>query len=725
MPEKHGPTDKDVNPSRIPAEKDVSFSPTSESKSEEKIILEKKEKSEEGPTIPGEAGLVNTWEEESASETTKPEETVLMPKVKEEGPKEENKEVEESKEEEKKDGEAPTEEGKEGETKEDGEKKEGEEPKEGEKEEEAEEGEKKGEGEETKVEEEQKEALKPLTEAEKEAMEKYGTVEKIMELAAKAEKERAEAKNPRLFGKIKQWLDDPDHPNRKYIKIAAKVIGGAAAIGISGVLGGAPALAFAPALFGFGVKGVVSGVMEGFYCPSENNHYSKVKLAEDDWKNNVANMTAEMGSLEQQLSDGKISKNEHAEALLNLVRVASEKQQGVIESQKEYEALKSRHNKIRAVVSSVAGIGAGLLAGFPMGMQDFDHDHVRHMVQWGLRGPSFSYSTAANFAKSAFSPHFTTFWADGGLNMGQGYLIGNAAGNGMPLLGSLGFFGALGGLAASAAGRYFAENRRQGRFDKVTTEQEKTTLLDSVRQEWENFKETEIDGEKVVDDENKLSDILNLPIASKEEIAAFEAQISDLSSKERENIRRLVGQSIRNTEDDEISENFNDKADIIRRVIRTGPVAAETEETVETNEQGEAAPEESAVEVEEPQTTEAVDEVTTTENDESAIPKEEEQQERTAEGNSEVGVASAESGERSDEEEDSIIFRKVLSQNYYDFRASVSPYPNSALRALMVFAEKERRTSVDSARGNSLQAEVIENKVNIINEILEERRSGR
>jgi len=42
----------------------------------------------------------------------------------------------------------------------------------------------------------------------------------------------------------------------------------------------------------------------------------------------------------------------------------------------------------------------------------------------------------------------------------------------------------------------------------------------------------------------------------------------------------------------------------------------------------------------------------------------------------------------------------------------------------MVFAEKERRTAVDSARGNSLQAEVIEDKVNIINEILEERRNG-
>ena len=562
-----------------------------------------------------------------------------------------------------------------------------------------------------------------LTENEKQAIERYNAIERIRGLIAGREQARIEAKNPGLFRRVKQWLDDPEHSHRRYIKIAAKVIGGAAAIGASGVLGGAPALAFAPALFGFGVKGMVDGTMEAFHCRSENSHQANLNLIREDINNILTNELTGEPALAERLARGDITDEEYYANLMAIVQQVSGREQQLIGAEQELQELKSRHTKLRSVVSSVAGIGAGLLAGFPMGMQDFDGDKVRHMVQWGLNGPSFAYPSGMEHA--AFNPHhFTTFWGDGGLSAGQGYLIGDAPGKGMPLLGSLGFYGAVGGLAASVAGRYFAENRRQGRFDKVTTEQEKTTLLDSVRQEWENFKEAEINGEKVGENENKLNDILNMSIGSEEEIAAFEAQISGLSGKERENIRRLAGQSIRNTEDFEISENFNDKADIIRRIIRTGPVTAETEETIETNEQREATPEESTVEVEEPQTTEGTTEVTTTENEEGAISKEEEQQERTAEGNGEVGVASAESGERSEEEEDNIIFKKVLSQSYYDFRASVEPYPNSALRALMVFAQKERRTAVDSARGNSLQAEVIEDKVNIINEILEERRNG-
>ncbi len=243
----------------------------------------------------------------------------------------------------------------------------------------------------------------------------------------------------------------------KVAKVAGKILLGSAAVGASLATGGAAGMVLAPLLFSGGVKAAVSGVVEGFqevFCGFKKNpetgklevsssRNDRIKL-EAAKRSFFANAASEIEALRKQTGEGMFT---HNELILQIDQLAGELEQAerniIIKEENKVIKNENSRKRLRGLLSTAAALGAGYLHGIPMGSQDFDHDKVKHMVNFTHHGFGFEYNpheyakAAGLAAKSGDSLHtFSALMGNmshslGGLPPSEAYAGLGAAGGAM------------------------------------------------------------------------------------------------------------------------------------------------------------------------------------------------------------------------------------------------------------------------------------------------------
>jgi len=190
------------------------------------------------------------------------------------------------------------------------------------------------------------------------------------------------------IGKMKWWLNETDAG--RAVKIGGKIAVGTAAAIAAGTLTGGIGLLAAPMVYSLGLKTAVDGGIEAVQYLSKGRN---LRLQVEGAKGSLlTNLGEDFRNLDAKLSQGEITQQQYNSQVGTLIRGITEQEKAVIAQEQSKDVWEKKQAKLRAVVSSVAAVGIGMVTGVPLGMQDFDRDGISHAVRFGRHGFNFLYN---------------------------------------------------------------------------------------------------------------------------------------------------------------------------------------------------------------------------------------------------------------------------------------------------------------------------------------------
>lgn len=204
------------------------------------------------------------------------------------------------------------------------------------------------------------------------------------------------------LGEFNQWVNGSSLG--KVVGSTAKIVLGGAAIASTVATGGTLGMLFAPLLFSGGVKSIASGGIElfqEFFGSRVVGEDGKVEM--NSGRNNrlrlesakqifVASVRQESGDIATKLQRGELDMQGATNAITNLLENIKSSEQAIIASENQNIDVEKARAKFRGLASTGISLATGMLAGIPIGQQNFDSDSIKHLVTFGAQGWSFNYN---------------------------------------------------------------------------------------------------------------------------------------------------------------------------------------------------------------------------------------------------------------------------------------------------------------------------------------------
>ena len=205
-----------------------------------------------------------------------------------------------------------------------------------------------------------------------------------------------------LLADFNRWLNGSTAG--KVVKSTAKFALGAAAVSATVATGGVAGMFFAPLLFSGGIKAASSGSIELFQeffghkhidtnGDSSLNSGRSNRLNLESAKQSFFNEArVELNALQSKIESGKLSPETQAEYVSALIEEIKNAENEIISQENGNIDVEKSRTRFRGLASTGISLATGILTGIPIGSQDFDADHVQHLVTFGSHGWSFNYS---------------------------------------------------------------------------------------------------------------------------------------------------------------------------------------------------------------------------------------------------------------------------------------------------------------------------------------------
>jgi len=198
------------------------------------------------------------------------------------------------------------------------------------------------------------------------------------------------------LGKARHWLNETDAG--KAVKIGGKVVLGASAGLIAGTLSGGAGLILAPALYTLGLKTYIDGGIEAVqYLGWGRGRRLALEGAKMDYRKGIEESVRDMQS---KRDSGEMTEEEFLDQLSGVVTEMADAEEAIVRQENDNITWERKQGMYRGIASSVAAVGVGLLAGIPLGVQNFDKDGVSHSVRYTFRGFEYIYNNSSEVANA-------------------------------------------------------------------------------------------------------------------------------------------------------------------------------------------------------------------------------------------------------------------------------------------------------------------------------------
>lgn len=217
-----------------------------------------------------------------------------------------------------------------------------------------------------------------------------------VDFAEKVAKEIREREEQRMIerygegkiGKMKRWLNETDAG--RAVKIGGKIVVGTAAAITAGTLTGGIGLLAAPMVYSLGLKTAVDGGIEAVQYLSKGRN---LRLQLEGAKHSMlSNLGENADKHYEKLMKGEITQQQYNTQVGEIIKGIADQEKAIITQEQGKDVWEKKQAKLRAVISSIAAVGIGMVTGVPLGMQDFDRDGISHAVRFGRHGFNFLYN---------------------------------------------------------------------------------------------------------------------------------------------------------------------------------------------------------------------------------------------------------------------------------------------------------------------------------------------
>jgi len=204
------------------------------------------------------------------------------------------------------------------------------------------------------------------------------------------EQERLEQRYGKGFiGKARNWLNNTGWG--RAVKIAGKIAIGTGAAVAAGALTGGIGLVAAPLLYSLGAKTAVDGAIEAFqyYIGKNSGRNRRLKMEALTAANQEDASKVDISKLDERIASGELTLDQAVGQLNELTQQINNRENQIIASENDNIKWEAKQKMIRGLLSSVAALGAGILGGIPLGVQDFDNNGITHAVKLTQQGAIF------------------------------------------------------------------------------------------------------------------------------------------------------------------------------------------------------------------------------------------------------------------------------------------------------------------------------------------------
>lgn len=293
--------------------------------------------------------------------------------------------------------------------------------------------------------------------------------------------ERARERYRGLLGRARQWFDregrrqqaqtleqagvwEKNPKWKKWLKIGAKIAGGAGVATAMVMTGGAGAI-LTPLLWSAGVREAWDGALQ---TVEELGWGRKRSGAELDMQ---SEQSQAIETLKERVNSGDINEQEFQQ----LINEMMDSESRVIQRQETNLKSERKWQLGRSIASTALTIGTGIFAGVPLGTHDYDMGRTRvgnvfldqsHRVMWNLHGGHFLYNNPEEMSRVAGEVARHGYeWTIHGVGGIDTYgIASHTLGHGLPAMEKIGMGAAVGYLAGRWLEQYWPRKGRKGEY---------------------------------------------------------------------------------------------------------------------------------------------------------------------------------------------------------------------------------------------------------------------